>query len=358
MHTEFSAALLAAALAWAAFTLAHLALNGRWWAWLAVSLLPPAVLAAVPLALLVLSLPGAAGGAGAAGARWSAAIAVVCLAACAPQAGLNPRGALRRLRARAGSDAGAAAGTGHSASDPVRLVSWNTEHWNQGRDAAPFYGLLGGIGADVYLLQEYLHGHGDGEVWDIDDAGRMRREFPGHVLSIGNNVVTLSALPLAAAPKPIGRRCLRVDVVPPGSGGAVLSTYNVHIPVQLRLTSPFARQFYRVVRSRAADRRHEYDALTADLRANPHPCVIAGDFNTSPAIGELRRIRAVARDESRALGSLYPVSWNARSRLPLWRLDWLLTRGDAVVEGYVLSDPQGLSDHRIQSAVVRTVKKE
>jgi Endonuclease/Exonuclease/phosphatase family len=186
----------------------------------------------------------------------------------------------------------------------------------------------------------------------------LRREFPGHTVSIGNNAVTLSNLPLAAPPKPIGLCSLRVDVVPPGSGGAMLSTYNVHIPAQLRLMSPLTRQFYRNIRSRAADRRLEYHALIADLQANPLPCVIAGDFNTSPAIGELRRIRAVARDESRVLAALYPVTWNARSRVPLWRLDWLFTRGDAMVARYELNSPRGLSDHRIQSAVVRTVTRK
>lgn len=357
MHTDsFAFAVPAAALAWAAFTIAHLLLNGRWWAWLAVSLLPPAALVAVPLLLLALDVPAAVGGGtGRPAALWSAGVCAACIAACAPQTGVNGRGLLRRLP-RPG--ARSARGRHSEASDTVGLTSWNTEHWNQGRDTAAFYTLLVRQDSEVYLLQEYLHGRGDGEVWDIDDERRLRREFPRHAVSIGNNVVTLSSLPTAGEPKPIGRRSLRVDVVMPGSGGTVLSTYNVHIPVQLRLVSPLTRQFYRNIRARAADRRREYRALAADLRTNSHPCVIAGDFNTSPAIGELRWVKQVARDETRVLTGLYPVSWNARSRVPLWRLDWLFTRGEAVVERYELLDPHGLSDHRLQSALVRTVKKE
>lgn len=47
-----TAMVLYCALAWAVFLALHLALNGRWWPWLAVSLLPPVALALVPLALL------------------------------------------------------------------------------------------------------------------------------------------------------------------------------------------------------------------------------------------------------------------------------------------------------------------
>ena len=44
-----TAVLLSCALVWAVFLALHHALNGRWWPWLAVSLLPPLVLAAVAL---------------------------------------------------------------------------------------------------------------------------------------------------------------------------------------------------------------------------------------------------------------------------------------------------------------------
>jgi endonuclease/exonuclease/phosphatase (EEP) superfamily protein YafD len=340
-----SSVLAVLATAWAAFLLAHLLLNGRWWPWLAVSLLPPIALVAVPAGLLACEAFVAGPERG-----WAALVEVAALGAGLPQSGLNPGALVRR---RSGGDRSAG-----RASAPVRVASWNTQHWNQGGDPEEFYAFLRSLDADVLLLQEYLNGVEGGEVWDIDDEERLRRAFPGHELAVGNTAVTLSRLPLAAAPKPVGDWTLRVDLVMPDSGGRVVSTYNVHIPVQVWLVNPFSRRFFASMRRRAAAREREFQALEADLRANPHDFLAAGDFNTSAAVGDIRRMRAVARDATRANRSAYPVSWNARSRLlRLWRIDWAFTNPSVRVDRYRFLHPGKLSDHHVQDLIVRTVKE-
>lgn len=318
------------ALVWAVFLALHLVLNGRWWPWLAVSLLPPVALAAVPLALLVAaSVTG----------RWGAAALAVCsLLVAWPQNGINLR-ALRPGSAPAG----------------LRLVSWNTQHWNQGGDPERFYGFLRGLDADVYVLQEYLNGFEGGEVWDIDDEERLRAAFPDHHLAIGNNSVTLSRFPLAGPPVPVGACSLRADL---RVGAGTLSTYNVHIPVQLTVMNPLRPAFFRDMRRRAAARDAEYAALVADLRGNPHPVLVTGDFNTSAAIGDIRRMPRSLRDAIGACRSLLPASWHARSRLRLWRIDWAFTGGGARVGSYRFRDAEGLSDHLIQELTVTTTCSE
>ncbi|CAM5557912.1 hypothetical protein SXANM310S_00905 [Streptomyces xanthochromogenes] len=149
----------AVALAWTVFLGAHLALNGRWWPWLAVSLLPPPLFAVVPLALLAAaaaseSVPGAV-------------LATGCLLAGWRENGLNTHALKRSSRETTG----------------IRVVSWNTQHWNQGREPDRFYAFLHSLPADVYLLQEYLNGFEGGEVWDTRSdptPERLRREFLGH----------------------------------------------------------------------------------------------------------------------------------------------------------------------------------
>ncbi|XIE80134.1 hypothetical protein AB6O49_23460 [Streptomyces sp. SBR177] len=96
---------LLCSLGWAGFLALHLALNGRWWPWLAVSLLPPVALAAVPLVLLAAALAGGAWGA--------AALAAGCLLVAWPQNGINARALLRRRgpRLRAGRGRGWCRGT-------------------------------------------------------------------------------------------------------------------------------------------------------------------------------------------------------------------------------------------------------
>ncbi|MEU9297886.1 endonuclease/exonuclease/phosphatase family protein [Streptomyces sp. NPDC048266] len=315
------------ALVWAVFLALHLALNGRWWPWLAVSLLPPVTFAAVPLVLLA--------AAAVTGGGWAAALALGCLLAGWSQNGVNLRALSRRSETAAG----------------LRIVSWNTQHWNQGGDPDRFYGFLRALAADVYVLQEYLNGFEGGEVWDIDDGERLRAAFPGHHLAVGNNSVTLSRFPTAAPPVPVGACSLRVDL---RIGDGVLSTYNVHIPVQLTVMNPLRPAFLRDMRRRAAARDREYAALVADLRGNPHPVLVTGDFNTSAAIGDIRRMPGSLRDAIGACRSVLPASWNARARLRLWRIDWAFTGGGARVGAYRFRDAEGLSDHLVQELTVTT----
>ncbi|MER5204457.1 endonuclease/exonuclease/phosphatase family protein [Streptomyces sp. NPDC002825] len=320
-----TAMVLSCALGWAVFLALHLVLNGRWWPWLAVSLLPPATLAVVPLVLLA--------AAAVTGGWAAAALAAGCLLVAWRQNGLNLRGSLRR-------------GAGE---EGLRLVSWNTQHWNQGGDPDRFYAFLRSLDADVYVLQEYLNGFEGGEVWDIDDEERLRAAFPRHHLAVDNNSVTLSRFPPAGPPVPVGACSLRVDL---RVGHGVLSTYNVHIPVQLTVMNPLRPAFLRDMRRRAAARDREYAALVADLRSNPHPVLVTGDFNTSAAIGDIRRMPRTLRDAIGACRSVLPASWNARARLRLWRIDWAFTGGGARVGSYRFRDAEGLSDHRVQELTV------
>lgn len=233
----------------------------------------------------------------------------------------------------------------------VRIVSWNTQHWCQSTDPEPFYAFLRGLDADVYLLQEYHHDEFDGTYRLIDDERRLRATFPGHRAVIARGLITLSRLPVAATVETAARRTLRVDLEMPGDG-RILATFNVHIPVQLRLVSPLRADFYRAVRTRAADRAREYRGLLGDVAGCPHPALIAGDFNTTAAIGDARRIARLGADAVALSGRLCPTSWQARPGLRWWRLDWVLTTPGARVHSYRFRDPGGLSDHSVQEVSV------
>ncbi|MER6910343.1 endonuclease/exonuclease/phosphatase family protein [Streptomyces sp. NPDC000594] len=327
---------LVAAVLWAVFLLAHLLLNGRWWGWLLPSLAPPPLFAAVPVLLGALGLiaggpPGLA----------ATALAAAALAAGAGQSGLRPGarlpGALRGRRPA--PPAGA-----------LRLVCWNTQHWCQRTDPERFYAFLRRLDADIYLLQEYHHDRLDGTYELIDDRTRLRAAFPGYGMVVARGLVTLSRLPVAEVVETAARRTLRVDLRLPDGG--VLATFNVHIPVQMRLISPARAAFYRAVRARAADREREYRGLAADVADCPHPAVIAGDFNTTPAIGDARRIARLGTDAARVMDRLYPASWQPRPGVRWWRLDWVLTTPGARVHTYRFRDPGDLSDHCVQEVTV------
>ncbi|MEU0991346.1 endonuclease/exonuclease/phosphatase family protein [Streptomyces sp. NPDC005953] len=319
-----------AAALWTGYLLADRLLSGRWWGWLLPSLAPPPLFVAVPVLLGALGL--AAGG--------PAGLAAAALAAVALITGAG-RSGLQRPRVRRGPAPPEGA---------LRLVSWNTQHWCQRTDPERFYPYLRQLDADVYLLQEYHHDRFDGTYTLIDEEDRLRATFPEYGIVTARGLVTMSRLPVVDVVETAARRTLRVDLRLPDGG--VFTTFNVHIPVQLWLISPLRVEFYRAVRTRAADREREYRGLTADVADCPHPALIAGDFNTTPAMGEARKIAQLGRDSVHMTGQLYPASWRLRPGVRWWRLDWVLTTPGARVHTYRFRDPGDLSDHRVQEVTV------
>lgn len=331
------ATLLVISLAWSLFVTCHMIANGRWWAWLVVSLLPPVSLAVVPTLLLAGALavrgPGGLG---------SALLAIAALLVTARQSGLNIRATVRRTRGLTGGER------------PTRVISWNTQYWHQGKDQEEFYAYLRGLDADIYLLQEYLCHVGQWRFRLLDDDERLFAAFAGYEVVVKGELVTASRLPVVEVPPLAAENVLRVDIRAT-HGGSVLSTYNVHLPVQLAALNPLRREFYQVVRRRAHDRNSHYQCLAGDLAANVQPSLVAGDFNASPAVGDLRRLTDVATDAIHANRSIYPVSWDANRRmLRLWRLDWAFAHGGTDVRRYEFLSTSGRSDHHIQSLLVTT----
>lgn len=327
--------------AWLVFVVAHRLVSGRWWGWLLPDLLPPIAFVGVPLLLLALA-PLARPW-----RRPAAVLATAGLALGAGLAGLNPH-------ALAGPAATAPAGA-------LRIVSWNTSVWNH-RDPRPeeFFRVLRSYAADIYLLQEYKPF--DEVTGACVDPGRLAREFPGYHITGRGELVTLSRLPvLATVALPVDPpadagwqtdywevKALRTDL---RVGSGTLSVYNVHMLVPLDLTSPLRRRFWQLRRDWDGRRQRQYAGLEADVRANPAPLVVAGDFNSSAAMGDLQPLGDRLTDVARANRSVYPTSWPL-GRLPLWRVDWAFASTAVLAHRYELIDHSAMSDHALQDLTV------
>jgi endonuclease/exonuclease/phosphatase (EEP) superfamily protein YafD len=342
-----AAAVMMAAVGWLSYQVAQLVLSGRWWLMLLSDLAPPLVFVAVPLLL--------AGLAPLAWRHWWRVLMLAGLALLlgAPQAGLNPA-VLWRDPPPVPAEA-------------LRVVSWNTNFWHQHQDPEHFYRYLRSFDADVYLLQEYLY-FTDRPV-PIDDLAGLRAAFPGYQLVAASELVTLSRLPIESSAALDGSRWLSPETgsaPPPGTdflpywttktlrtdvrhGGTLLSLYNVHIPVQVDAErSPLTRRFYTVIEEQAARRDAAWRALTDDLAANPLPTLVAGDFNSTPSMGELRRLDRWVRRADPTEGSIYPTSWDDRGPAMLWRLDFVFHTPRVNLHRYTFHHSQHLSDHPAQ----------
>ncbi|MEO3748341.1 endonuclease/exonuclease/phosphatase family protein [Plantactinospora sp. B5E13] len=339
-------ALVGAAALWLGFTVAHLALSGQWWLWLAVDAIPPLAFLAVPVTLAVGAAPCRR-------SRWPVALlAVAALLLGADRSGVN-------VRAFAGGD-------GPAPPDAVRVFTWNTGYWDEGGQTESMYRVLRDADADVYLLQEYWYAQTPGPTAAALD--RLRAEFPDFHLVVVGELVTLSRFPIlrrlpleasdlppvvAGAGEQWRYKVLRTDL--DVGAGRVLSTYNLHLPVQLSPDhSPFGAEFYRVIREQHAQREPQWRALARDVPTNPHPVLVAGDLNTSPAMGDLAKLPDGLRDAGYASRSLTPATWSDTPGWPRWwRLDWALVSSGVRVHSYRFGEStRGASDHRGQHLVV------
>jgi endonuclease/exonuclease/phosphatase (EEP) superfamily protein YafD len=110
------------------------------------------------------------------------------------------------------------------------------------------------------------------------------------------------------------------------------------------LTTSFWAFPHRAEQQRAAQLR----GLAEDIAANPHPMVVAGDFNTSPAMADVDQLSHQLDDPTGTSSSLYPTSWTPGGPLFLWRLDWVFVSSGVNVHRYGFRSSRGLSDHRAQ----------
>lgn len=358
-----------ASVAWLLFVLCHLLASGRTSLWAPLELIPPLLFLVVPALLLVvapLARP----------VRWRImSVLVVTAVLGAGSSGVN-YATLWYTPPPAGPGS-------------ITVAAWNTEFWDQDwrtaegdRYSPEFYGYLHKLNADVYLLTEYLYvntqaGDMRSQRWTadlamrIDKLAELRREFPGYHVAVSGEQITLSRFPivghrgldlrpwlpsdqkeipeaLRSWPEGYTVETLRTDI---DVNGTTVSFYDPQIaqpPLEWRLYDAESRD---VAFSKTLRREASYRAISADIAANPHPVVLAGDLNTSPAMGIRRLLPERLIDRTPALSSLYPATYKAGTA-DLWRIDWLYTSPDVTVHRYELPGAEGLSDHRAQRMIL------
>jgi endonuclease/exonuclease/phosphatase (EEP) superfamily protein YafD len=322
---------LAMALTWTAFVALHVALTGRWWVWALVGLLPPLAFLVVPVAL--------AGALAAVRSRsllaWTGVVVSLLL-------GLGQSGvAWPRLHA-APPTFGA-----------IRVVAWNTEYWDQGESSGAFYRFLARQRADVYVLQEY--GSWDGhDIRPIDRSRELREWFAGYRVAVSDDMLTLSRFPVSRRRVVVREGVLRTDLATPEG---TLSVYNVHLKAPYDLSvAPWHGSFWRALRGRAKQRDDQVDALSDDVRANSAPLMLAGDFNTTPAMGQIGQLRSRLTDAAQTSELELPRTWTGAG-LRLWRLDWDLLGNGARASRFDISSSRGHSDHALRSFTVHLPRR-
>lgn len=368
--------LVGASLAWLVFVVVLVTLAERLWPLQMLELAPPVIFLAVPLLLLsgipLLRLlrrrvPRSA-------KLWIVLTLVASIAVSAGRTDIN----IQALSAKPAVPTGA-----------VRVVAWNTEYWDQFDEGGldRLYSFLHGQQADIYMLSEHVAFSGRYIRYPLDDRTRLQQAFPNfHMASVGE-LLTMSKYPIVSS-RPVGttrgiprersgwtefwsEKALRTDLL---VNGRILSVYNLHVPVQVRADmTPIIGPFWSWLKEALPWRQDQYRALERDIRANPNPVLVAGDFNASPASMGFNWRGQGLHDAMGAGGPLYPVSWPEKSSTfsfpRLWRLDWTFVSPGVRVYRYAFHssrdadarDPnkkwRALSDHRTQNLLITVGKR-
>ncbi|MEQ4724783.1 endonuclease/exonuclease/phosphatase family protein [Nonomuraea sp. B19D2] len=333
--------LVAATAAWTTFLILHVLLAGNWWPWVIVEMTPPLTTVAVPMLLLAF-VPFARPV-----RRRLSILLVLLLLAGAYLAGYG--------RGWTGS------ATASPRDTAIKVFAWNTNYWEMENDPDSFYAFLRRQNADVYLLQEHLYGvinnTSYNQVIRIDATASLRATFPGYQISVEGEFITLSRLPIVAAHHQTvpsagddwfwkGPKFQRTEI---RVGRRTVSFYNVHLPGPFRGGNPFTGGFYQRQKKQSIWRFENLRKLHTDVAGNPHPIVLAGDFNSPWTELYSFPPGTQAHGPPGALAPLHtwPIS---RFSLPrMWRLDWLYTTGDLAIPSYHLDGGgKALSDHAAQ----------
>ncbi|WP_161941263.1 endonuclease/exonuclease/phosphatase family protein [Pseudovibrio axinellae] len=319
-------------------------------------MMPPIVFAAAPIILILATLLMKRF------RLWVVAFSITAFVISMPSTGIN-----------------FAAFTQHSPpskiSAQVHVVQMNTDFWAQQREGSltdprnkhAMLNFLRSLDADIYLLQEHMRPKGNQAI-PLTDLSDVAEKFPEYQAITAGTLLTLTRLPVVdhTVVNPKNQYSLRLPPPPYALkvnvqvGDQILSTYNVYMPIQILLEKQWlSSEFYDEIRTRYFVRKDEFHHITQDVARNDLPLVIAGDFNTSPAMGDNRSLLNITTDAASFSKALYPATWRVGGQLPkLWRTDWLLIRNNVTVSQFQSLDPKGNSDHLVQSVTLSLYEKD
>lgn len=329
---------------WFVFVVLHIILTGKIYIWNFISSLPTIVFAAIPLVFLIYQILQKKK------RLFFICVQILALVLGVTQVDLN----LVKLEDTA---------IPAEKYREVKILNWNTNCWDQQKDREQFFRFLKSQNADIYILQEYLHGPvnldntavNKSELFSlcpiipdfirqymyVNDTEKLKQEFPKYYLATDNQFVVISRYPIKSSScDPSGQFSVSdIDIY-----GRTVRFFNVHMLLHLNpeaLLSP--KEFDKRFRARKAG----FEDLQAQVEKSDLDYFISGDFNSTKAMGVMGELLKKNIDAVKYSNDIIPLTFEFNG-LRLWRFDYALISKESKnihIKSYKDIDPKGLSDH-------------
>lgn len=242
-------------------------------------------------------------------------------------------------------------------------MDWNTDCWDQQKDRGKFFEFLKNQNADIYVLQEYLHGPVSTDDSRVDksalfslcpaissvpciysavnDMKKLKSEFPKYYLATDNQFVFISRYPIKDSHCDSSGGFAVADI---SIFGGTYRFFNVHMMFHFNPQDVFNMK---ELDSRFEARKLSFSNLESQTEKCGTDYFVSGDFNSTKAMGTMGNILKQNVDAVRYSHIFIPVTVEFNG-MRLWRIDYAFVSKlskNIMIQSYGVKDPKGLSDH-------------
>ncbi|MDQ6984870.1 MAG: endonuclease/exonuclease/phosphatase family protein [Candidatus Dojkabacteria bacterium] len=232
------------------------------------------------------------------------------------------------------------------------LFNWNTLYWEPDNNIDHFISHIKSQEADIYTLQEFGV-LSPSETFDYfyynNEKNRVGNEFQDYYVDAYEDMLTISKYPFVDENTVRKKYWTRLDV--DLGNNEILTVYNVHMPVQFYGQGTVIEN----IKSKFEIRKYYFDTLLDDVKDNNNQYIIAGDFNSTKAMGSMNNLLKLTKDSYTKSRVLFPATWEDNG-LKLWRIDYSLISSGLDFIRHDDVDPIYFSDHWGQRSIIKGLK--
>lgn len=252
----------------------------------------------------------------------------------------------------------------------VKIMNWNTEMWDMGKDSSEFFNFLVEQNSDIYILQERIYnanydigvrdsshfsiphpittvvpGFADSYM-SVEDTSELEERFPNYYFVANHQFLVISKYPIVESWLDRSEQYQVVDI---DIDGLPFRIFNVHMLLHVELENPLKRKFYEGLSNRFDARVVGFNNLESDIMKTDIEYVVAGDFNSTPNMGTMDELFSSHKNIFRYTDEYFPSTIKFLGA-SFWQIDYVFLKKNSYfnIKSFTNESAEHLSDHKMQ----------